>query len=373
MGLFVVISHARSAGTIPGNLPVYRVIDLGTLGGDASGATSLSKNGQVVGWSQTGSGVRHAFLYSNGMMTDLGALPGGTESVATGINDHGRIVGYSGINEYGPQFPEINQAFIWETGLMKSLGALHCPCSFNTRYGTSSAQDINNTGIVASGWSETVRGSWVYHAFLWDSVNGLQDIGGGAGDWSISRAFALNDNGFIVGDFARDAGMMTVFNRTAVRWDGDVMEELGNLPGHSSSTARDINNRSQIVGWSWADTGSDSELTHAVMWTSNGIRDLGMLPGDTASRAQAINNAGHVAGWSGMPDQTVSRAFLWVDGLMIDLNRLLLTTDRWMLTEAIAINDAGQITGTGLHEGQPRAFLLKPVVSGTGVIKSVLK
>ena len=41
------------------------------------------------------SGKRHAFLYSGGVMTDIGTLPGGIDSAAFDINDSGQIVGYS--------------------------------------------------------------------------------------------------------------------------------------------------------------------------------------------------------------------------------------------------------------------------------------
>ena len=47
-----------------------------------------------MGDSLTASGYEHAFLYSNGRMTDLGTLGGG-ESHATGINDSGQVVGWS--------------------------------------------------------------------------------------------------------------------------------------------------------------------------------------------------------------------------------------------------------------------------------------
>lgn len=52
----------------------YTVTDLDTLGGSNSYATAVNSSGQVVGYAQTGSGDDHAFLYSNGMMTDLGTL-----------------------------------------------------------------------------------------------------------------------------------------------------------------------------------------------------------------------------------------------------------------------------------------------------------
>ena len=70
--------------------------DLGTLpGGTYSCATGINNNGQIVGYSNTASGPIHAFLYSGGKMTDLGTLPGGDNSEATGINDSGQIVGDS--------------------------------------------------------------------------------------------------------------------------------------------------------------------------------------------------------------------------------------------------------------------------------------
>src|SRR6266481_2804435 len=144
----------------------YSIVDLGTLGGDSSEATGINNSGHVVGSSTTAAGATHGFLYASGAMTDLGTMIGGSSSHATGINDLGQVVGYGGINAYGPQFREFMEGFIWESGTIRSLGALHCPCSFNTRYGTSAAYAINADGQVV-GESETVRGNRVRHAFLW--------------------------------------------------------------------------------------------------------------------------------------------------------------------------------------------------------------
>jgi probable HAF family extracellular repeat protein len=71
--------------------------DLGTLpGGNYSSATGINNRGQVVGVANDANGLDHAFLFEDGVMTDLGTLPGGSEfSQATGINDRGQVVGYS--------------------------------------------------------------------------------------------------------------------------------------------------------------------------------------------------------------------------------------------------------------------------------------
>ena len=51
-------------------------VDLGTLGGPASQAKAINDKNQVVGWSQTADGDGHAFLWEDGLMTDLGHLGG---------------------------------------------------------------------------------------------------------------------------------------------------------------------------------------------------------------------------------------------------------------------------------------------------------
>src|SRR4051812_43738035 len=73
----------------------YTITDLGTLGGASSSASALNDQGQVVGTSLTASGQAHAFLYSGGVMADLGTLAGQNYSRAQDINNAGNVVGAS--------------------------------------------------------------------------------------------------------------------------------------------------------------------------------------------------------------------------------------------------------------------------------------
>jgi hypothetical protein len=56
-----------------------------------------------------------------------------------------------------------------------------------------------------------------------------------------------------------------------------------------------------------------------------------------------------------------SRAFVWFNGMMFDLNELVNPDSGWTLDAAYGINDAGQIVGSGLWNGQATAFRLDPL------------
>jgi probable HAF family extracellular repeat protein len=75
--------------------------DLGTLGGDSTGAYDINDAGQVVGYSRTAAGDEHTFITGpNGVgMTDpnsLVELPAGIVlASAAGINNMGQIIVYA--------------------------------------------------------------------------------------------------------------------------------------------------------------------------------------------------------------------------------------------------------------------------------------
>ncbi len=77
------------------------------------------------------------------------------------------------------------------------------------------------------------------------------------------------------------------------------------------------------------------------------------------TEAWAINNAGQIVGFSPEP-MYQGGAFLYENGIIQDLNDLIPANSGWTLTFAQDINNAGQIVGHGGYNGQGLVFLLTP-------------
>jgi probable HAF family extracellular repeat protein len=102
------------------------VIDLGNLGGKPStsslafAATDINNRGQISGFSDlAGDLITHAFFWENGVMTDLGTLPGDSFSFAWGIGQSGQVLGQS-----CDSTQSICRGFIWQDGVMTDVNSL---------------------------------------------------------------------------------------------------------------------------------------------------------------------------------------------------------------------------------------------------------
>jgi probable HAF family extracellular repeat protein len=150
VGSFISRRRVSLAGAYLGD-PAGGLHELPTLGGLEANAIAINDAGQVVGSSQTGPLVNNLFLrracvWSDGVIRDLGTLPGQTQSVAVGINNAGDVVGTS----FSDSFSAVDRwAVLWPQG-----GAA---VDLNTRIPAGSgvhltgASDINASGGVLVG------------------------------------------------------------------------------------------------------------------------------------------------------------------------------------------------------------------------------
>lgn len=314
----------------------YKLADLGTFGGPTSyiaqdvtltGSNSgvLNNHGTVVGAADTstpdpnyghGSGffpldplIMHAFQWQKGVLTDLGALPGGNNSFTTWISANGLIAGFSENGVIDSQFglPQVN-AVLWKDGEIIDLGGYF-----------SQAFAVNNRGqVVGSTFNRATLPALNFHAFLWQNGE-MQDLGtlGGPG----SFAFFVNEPGQIAGVSFPNSNASTncafAFVTHPFLWDNGKMVDLGTLGG-TCGVPNALNNLGHVVGQS--DLPGDLYF-HPFLWNGEVLVDLGTLGGNFGS-AFWINDFGEVVGWATTPGDQTLNAFLWKNGVMTDLGTL---------------------------------------------------
>jgi probable HAF family extracellular repeat protein len=283
-------------------------------------------------------GYDHAYLWRDGSMLDLGTL-GGNRSGAHGVNDLSQVVGWAHTAGYDAD----TVAFLWEDGVMTSLGTFPGR-THSIAYGINNATQVVGTAEVR----DNPFGGYMWHACLWEDGE-ITDLGALGGD--RSEAAAISNSGLIAGQ-AHSADEKW----HAFLYEDNAMIDLGTLGGPESA-AFDVNDAGQVVGQARTTLGP----AHAFLWDNGTMHDLGTLGGET-SEARGINNMGQVVGTSDTPGLSGKHAFLYSEGVMIDLNDLLPEGSGWIVRMAWDINDAGQIAGYGSSpEGIQHGFLLTPI------------
>jgi probable HAF family extracellular repeat protein len=192
------------------------VNDLGTLGGSSSVGTALNKSGQVTGCSYTaGGGPEQAFLYSSGVMQNLGSLFMGEQSCGNAINASGQITGTSGVFS---TMTSVMHAFLYSDGVMLDLGTLGGNIS------DSDGEAINASGEVAGWYSLPYNPGGGIHAFLYSkgTLYDLNDLIAGsplAPYVTLFEATAITDTGYILaeGVDSRNGDSWFVLHRNPVR------------------------------------------------------------------------------------------------------------------------------------------------------------
>jgi probable HAF family extracellular repeat protein len=431
----------------PNSLHHYQLVDLGsTFGGPQSYLNSaianapdprvLNSGGTVVGFADTSMPdpfpsfcfydcdvVRAFQAGSGGVLTDMGALPGGASSAAIWISANGLVAGLSENGGTDPLYaglPEVH-AVLWQQGTITDLGTLP-----EGGY-QSEANAVNSSGQVVGAALNTIPDAnsmqpgifWLWggitplyqyqtRAFLWDQQHGMQDLGTLPGG-TDAQALLINERGQVMGysyTASTQSGACYPLATSSFLWDKEKgMTDLGAFGG-TCTVAFALNNKGQVVGESsgtgdqsapgflW-ENGSLHELKglggdfagaaaindqgqaagfgyfpgdiifHATIWeNAKSITDLGVIGNDQCSDATAINAEGQVVGISissCTAEEPTFRAFLWAAGSIFDLNSLIPPGSALYLQITNAINDRSEIAGTGVDgSGNEHAFLLIP-------------
>ena len=339
-GFFKSLLPAALLGVIASTPAMaYELIDLGAN----VEPKAINNLGVVVGSSNTDQYPATAFSWSSGSGFDL--INGGIS--ANAVNDDGLIAGstidgafignhqWSDYGAFG--INELGKVSGYKVGknLLQPRSLPYNPAIFNGNkwdvydiaqlYPRGTREDVYAdrfilNGINAEGYTVGYKyryGLATYSAILIDpnvNVNNLSDVvylptyGG--------RAVDINDNNMIAGTTANNTRVTPIIYSRAFVYDYDAtMDNLTILPvleGGLHSHASDINENNEVVGYSESTAGN-----HAVIWDEMG----------------AITNL-----------------------------HTLMSAEDWILTSATAINDYGDIVGTGtkLVNGvaQAHGFLL---------------
>lgn len=302
----------------------YLLMDLGTMGYTDSYAVSINNNGKIVGnagpkWGNEGfkwSNGRATFLLPEGFFYII--KPDGSTSKeypdwyeTSAINDINEIAGW-----YEDPYPE--DGIIWHAD-GDTIVFLH---------GYIRPVDINNQNQVLFGYPDERDGSGIYH-------NGEYTFF--SGELEFDNPYAINDLGQYVGEEYMDLN-----NRAYIAQNGEKLDlntQIQNQFDGQLITARDINNKGQIIG--------ESSLGSYLFYNGQ-VSILG------PHGVTAINEH----------DQIVGSHYLHENGKFWDLNALITSDVPYADFAAVDINNAGQIIGNAVIDGSTHAVLLNPCIGG---------
>jgi probable HAF family extracellular repeat protein len=349
----------------PAPVPGPGFNDLGVLpGGNFSEATGINQAGEVVGRSTLpleNFFVSHAFFWSEAAgLVDLGTLPGFDQSFAAAINDQRQVVGNS-TNLLG-----MGHAFLFELDAQGGVLARHDLGTLPGGRG-SAATAINNLGQVV-GWSEIEVGDELeIHAFFWSEATGMVDLGTLPGGIQ-SFALGINDLATIVGVAATETGECRGFIFFPGQPGGldSLLLQPPQGPEYvdlGSTIAYSVNNLGHVAGAVYRPGLSCLAVVagRPLLWLDpESFEDLGLVPGGRRGHARGINIRDQVVGQADTATGELSRGFVSLPGGTIhDLSRPVGSQFLEVL-DGSAINAAGQIAAFGsLGDGDAHALRLE--------------
>jgi probable HAF family extracellular repeat protein len=353
----------------------WEAIDLSLIDSGATSSTAINDKGVIVGLVGQYSGGR-GFVYQDGVIRQLPASGDGDWPLAIGPT--GTIAGF--ITD-GPWHDQ-NVVEVWESPNAAPRILPHGTHEYPGVIG------VNERGDVLITMDKYKPGFYQDHrAVIWrdGAYVDLGDLADSsiADPWTYANAW--NNSGQVVGrSQVRDPKVVDSYLHLyhPYLWENGVMRDLGVLaplpcPAPNSAIdcswgeAVDINAHGVVVGNS---AGADGK-TRAFMWENGVMRDLGVSPGRT-TEALAINDRGQVLGT--IDDRTT---FVWDNGQTqiipaefsprkLGPNGEVLLRGYRGLASHVFIWQAGQVSDLG--EGEAQAINSRGEVVGTSGDRAML-
>jgi probable HAF family extracellular repeat protein len=324
--LLAALSGCLPALAVTPALPSYTT-HLIPVPSNATTLTPMAINnlGDVTGAIEFANQVSHAFLYSGGVVTDLGTLtyPGTTTlggAVGLAINNTGDVVG-----TYGDQVGQTwSYGFEYSSGTMTALSGA-------TGYPLCSATAVNDPGTIVGG-CQSLNGSFaaVYSQGVPQPIGPAGGLGGAINVYGQVAAYSATSA------FIYNSGVVT------------------NLPSLTTTSATPppvptaMNNAGQVVGW------QSINGTYTPFLYSNGTMTpvaMAQLAPSTVTPTVYINNAGTIVGATVATAGATATPYLVSDTIMFNINALISASDPSQpyvtITNAYQINDLGWILVSG--------------------------
>lgn len=358
----------------------FTLTDLGLLS-DFGGciATAISPNGNVAGYCHPANAVIHTgpatrgFLYRDGTLTALPDLTGTT--IINGVNDAGTVVGVSlplGTTITNDVLNNFFAPFVYPAGAADPPARFY-PAAVNA---------TTLAGFYSALHPDIQAPNDLLQAALF-SGGQLSLLTGATG--ANSLAFGISQKSVVAGaNLTVDPQTFGVTMRP-VLWQSGAPAFLPPPASEVASVALAVNDHGEAGG-----TGFNLRITpnlfdplasytmtdlRALVWTGGTLRDITAALGSTYGMVSGVNDMGWAVGFRAdafpaaalgvldlflHPDDAGFRAFLYAAGTAYDLNTLVTGASGWTITDATAVNDAGQIVGAGFLNGVEHAILLTP-------------
>jgi len=326
--------------------PQYQIFEIGVVQAGDSSSQGLGVSASGAGFGRSfRTGGTQAFSWTNGGgIIGLPNLSGRAFCLSVGGDDVAGIVGTCSTTSFGSGRLPI----LWKNGLVSQL-----PLPAGQTIGD--ANDINASGVVVG----SVNGGSQQRGVIYSNGTANVITQTTANGSFFLTAFKINNSGRVVGqgidptNAARNVGIVYDIGSSSAF-------EVGALPNANGALAFDISNTGFVVGSSMQNQGSGRPF----IWSqASGMTEIPLPTGTSSGSARGVNSSGRAVGTA---SSTTAIPFLYDGTNTYRLGDLIPANSGWDLLNntssgALGISDDGVIIGTGILNGQARAFAMVPV------------